>query len=377
MQLHNDFSATTATSITLQTKAAIDEMGEAVKGFMEKQSSRMNALEAALGRPGASRDSYGEEKTHMKALAPYLRRGDERELKALSVDVDPDGGYTVIPERSSQIITRLFDTSPMRALANIQNTTSDALEILLDTTEAEAQWVGETGARNETNTPQLGLHKIPVHEMYANPRATQKLLDDSNISIENWLLDKITKRFTRRENTAFVNGDGVAQPRGFLTYPTSTAADTSRPWGTLQYVPSGTSGDFDLDDLNDLVATLKADYRAGASWLMTRATASAVRKKKDLQGQYLWQPSSQLGQPDSLLGFPVYLAEDMPAIAANALAIAFGDFREGYTIVDRIGLRVLRDPYTDKPHIRFYTTKRVGGDVTNFDAIKLLRLSVS
>lgn len=345
--------------------------------FEREQKSRMSALEAALGRPGASRDSYGEEKTHMKALAPYLRRGDETELKGLSVAVDPDGGYTVIPERSSTIVTRLFDTSPMRALANIQNTTSDALEILLDTTEAEAQWASETGARNETNTPQLGLRKIPVHEMYANPRATQKLLDDSNISIENWLLDKITKRFTRRENTAFVNGDGVTQPRGFLTYPTSTAGDTSRPWGTLQYVPSGTSGDFDLDDLNDLVATLKADYRAGASWLMTRATASAVRKKKDSQGQYLWQPSSQLGQPDSLLGFPVYLAEDMPAIAANALAIAFGDFREGYTIVDRIGLRVLRDPYTDKPHIRFYTTKRVGGDVTNFDAIKLLRLSVS
>ena len=266
----------------------------------------------------------------------------------------------------------------MRAIASVMTITADAVEGMLDLGEPAAGWVAEVEARAETATPQVGLWRIPVHELYAEPRVSQKLLDDASFDVESWLAQKVAEKFGRSENAAFVAGGGVGMPRGFTTYATAATADASRPWGTLQHVPTGTSGAFAASNPGDvligLTYALKAGFRAGARFVMARATAAEVRKLKDTSsGQYLWQPGLAAGSPASLLGYPVVEAEDMPAIGANSLSIAFGNFREGYAVVDRQGIRTLRDPYTAKPQVKFYTTKRVGGDVLDFDAIKLLK----
>ncbi|MFO0388230.1 MAG: phage major capsid protein [Alphaproteobacteria bacterium] len=358
----------------------VAKMGKEVLDFKDSFGDRIETIEKVISRPEASHpDSAISVKgnNQMKAFGKFLRTGDEHEMKAMSVGSDPDGGYLVLPTRSNRMVSRLFDTSPMRSVCAIETISTDALEMLNDTTELTASWVSETASRAVTATSQLGKYNIPTHEMYTSPKATQKIIDDGNISIENWLLDKTDKVFTRKENDAFVNGDGVGKPRGFLTYTTSTSGDSSRAWGQIQYVPSGTSAAVNADSLLDLMYALKADYRPGAVWMMPRAIANTVRKQKDGNGQYLWQPGLSGNEPDRLLGFPLLYAEDMPAAAANSLSIAFGNFKEAYTIVDRAGIRVLRDPYTDKPNVIFYTTKRVGGAVVNFDAIKLLKLSIS
>lgn len=363
-----------------EIKSSVDELGARSQEWREQWGRRIEQLETALSRPNAGADNIvpsAKSTNQMKAFGKFLRTGDEHEMKALSVGSDPDGGYLVLPTRSNRMISRLFDTSPMRSVCAIETISTDALEMLSDTTELAASWVSETGSRSVTATSQLGKYNIPTHEMYTSPKATQKIIDDGNINIENWLLDKTDKVFTRKENDAFVNGDGVGKPRGFLTYTTSTSGDSSRAWGQIQYVPSGTSAAVTADSLLDLMYALKADYRPGAVWMMPRAIANAVRKQKDGSGQYLWQPGLSGNEPDRLLGFPLLYAEDMPAAGANSLSIAFGNFKEAYTIVDRAGIRVLRDPYTDKPNVIFYTTKRVGGAVVNFDAIKLLKLGTS
>jgi HK97 family phage major capsid protein len=223
--------------------------------------------------------------------------------------------------------------------------------------------------------------RIPAREIYANPAITQNLLDDSSIDLGAWIVDKVANRFARMEGAAFVDGDGVAKPRGYLSYPTASTGDSARPWGTLQYVPTGAAAAFASsnpgDALIDLVYSLKANFRPNAVWQMNRKTASIVRKFKDGQGNYLWSESIVAGQPSLLLGHPVDFNEEMPDLGANEFPVAFGDFGSGYTVVDRIGLRVLRDPYTAKPYVHFYTYKRVGGDVNNFEAIKLLKCATS
>ena len=266
----------------------------------------------------------------------------------------------------------------MRSIASIMTVTADAIEGMLDLGEPAAGWVAEVEARSETASPQVGLWRIPVHELFAEPRVSQKLLDDANFDIEAWLAQKLAEKFARAESAAFVSGSGVGMPRGFTTYPTAATGDASRPWGTLQHVATGVNGDFaasdPADDLIELTYALKAGYRMGATWVMARATAAEVRKLKDeTSGQYLWQPGLAAGSPASLLGYPVVEAEDMPALDDGSLSIAFGNFREGYAIADRLGIRLLRDPYTAKPQVKFYTTKRVGGDVLDFDAVKLLK----
>ena len=338
----------------------------------------------------------GEYRAYNGALSKYIRRGESRlleddkralafgEAKALSVGVQGEGGYWVTPEMSDRIIRRSFETSPMRSIASVVTIGTDAIEFPTDTNDAvTGGWVGEKDARAETATPQIGLIRIPVHEQFANPRATQKLLDDAAFPVEDWLADKIADKLVRDENVAFVTGNGVAKPRGFLDYGADalTTNDSSRAWGILQYTPSTNASGFAAtdpgDDLITLLYKLKAVYRAGASWLMNRATAAEVRKFKDGQGNYLWQTSFQAGQPDRLLGYPVVEGEDMPDVAASNFPIAFGNFREGYQIVDRQGVRVLRDPFSAKPFVQFYTTKRAGGDVTDFDAIKLFKIATT
>lgn len=314
-------------------------------------------------------DKNGAE--YKKAFIDYARKGIEApELKALSVGSDPDGGYLVTPETSSRIIKIVYETTAMRQLASVQTISSDALEMLEDRGEITSGWVSEVGTRSETNTPTFGKKNIPVHELYAKPKATQKLLDDAAVNIEDWLAGKVAEHFARKENTAFVSGDGVGKPRGILTY---SAGST---WGTIEQVASGSSATLGstADKLIDLLYALKPPYSRNATWLMNRSTILLARKLKAHDNQYIWQPGIQAGQPDSLLGRPVSEGTDMPVPAADSLSVAVGDFREAYQIVDRIGIRTLRDPYSEKPFIQFYTTKRVGGDVVNFEAIKIMKL---
>lgn len=317
------------------------------------------------------------------AFRSYLRKNNAGsgvdEIKALSVGSDPDGGYTVTPDMSGRIAALVRETSPMRQIANVITIGTDALEGIHDLNEATSGWVGETEARAETAAPKIGEYRIPVHEQYAEPRATQKLLDDSLFNIEEWLSLKIAERLARMENESFIHGNGVKKPRGFLTY--AAGAPGASAFNVIEQLPSGGAGGFAAEDPGDalinLVYALKSTYREKAVFMMKRSTLAEVRKLKDGSDNYLWQPDFQMQQGGTLLGFNVVEAEDMPAIGTDSLSIAFGDFNAGYQIVDRQGIRILRDSFTAKPYVKFYTTKRVGGDVVNFEAIKLMKFAAT
>jgi HK97 family phage major capsid protein len=349
-----------------------------ISAKLDEYKDRLGKMEASFRRP-----SFGDgsnlvleddlRSAHKNAFCNYLRKGMEGDLcnlqtKSLSVASDPDGGYLVSPQLSENIIRTVFETSPMRQLASVEIISSDSLEILEDKDEAVAGWTTESASVSDTATPQIGKKTINVHELYAQPKATQKLIDDSAIDIEAWLAAKIADIFGRKENTAFISGDGVGKPRGILTYTAGT------DWGQIEQVASGSSGAVTADKLVELFYSLKEGHATRAAFLMNRSTIDAVRKLKDSTNQYVWNPGLAAGAPDTLLGVPVHQAADMPVPSSNSLSIAVGDFKSAYQIVDRAGIRVLRDPFTDKPFVKFYTTKRVGGDVVNFDAIKIMKL---
>lgn len=322
-------------------------------------------------------------RTYKKAFRNYLRKnnaGSEiEEIKALSAGSDPDGGYLVTPDISGRIVQLINETSPMRQVANIVTIGTDRLEGTRDLDEVTTGWVAETDARTETDTPQIGQYAIPVHEQYAEPRATQRLLDDAMFNIEEWLAVKIADKFSRMENAAFVSGDGNGKPKGFLTYAAGVPDSTT--FNVIEQVASGAAGAFAAgnpgDALINLIYSLKSVYRSNAVFMMKRATLAELRKLKDTDGNYIYSPDMQNRHTGTLFGFPVLEAEDMPALAADSLSIAFGDFNAGYQIVDRQGLHILRDNLTAKPFVKFYTTKRVGGDVVNFEAIKLMKFAAS
>jgi HK97 family phage major capsid protein len=334
----------------IEVKDAVDLYHDAaVKNFTQLRQ-RLDRVETVLKRaPRALPGDGGQDAAPSQAMAQYLRQGEVApELKALSVGIDSEGGYAASATMSDAITQTVFSTSPVRPYARTVTVQSDAFEELVDRSDLDASWAGEASARPETAAPALAKLRIPVREIYAMPKATQQLLEDANIDVESWLSAKLADKFARLENAAFITGNGVTQPRGIVSYAASTDADATRAWGTLQYVASGAAGAFaganPVDKLIELVYSLKAEYRPEAVWLMNRDLARRVRQFKDGQGNYLWQPAAVAGQPDMLLGFPVALAEDMPAIAANSLSIAFGNLRAGYTIVDRAGISVLRDP---------------------------------
>lgn len=321
-------------------------------------------------------------KLYKKHFTTYIRKGERAflqkmggpklETKLLSVDRDTGGGYWVRPEMSARIVKIIFETSPIRQFAAVEQISSDSLELIADENQVAFGWVAEQGTRAESATPDIAKRVIHAHEMYSEPRATQKLLDDAGFNVEAWLATKIADRFARAEATAFVTGTGVGQPRGFTTYPTGTST------GQVEQIASGNATTLTADGLLDLLYSLKSPYLRNARWMAARLTIRDIRKLKDGQGDYLWQgptESIQLGQPLNILGYPIHQADDMAAVGAGNEPIAFGDFRAAYTIVDRKGIRTLRDPYTAKPFVKFYTTKRVGGDVVNFEAIKLQTVS--
>ena len=319
-------------------------------------------------------------KRYDRSFQHYIRKGSGAfltkmglpglEVKLLSVDRDPGGGYWVRPTMSARITKIVFETSPMRQVAAVENIGSDSLELIADENQVAFGWVAEQDTRAQTDTADIAKRVIHAHEIYAEPRATQKLLDDAGFNVENWLSDKIADRFARAEAAAYVTGTGVGQPRGFTTYPSGTAT------GQVEQVNSGDADDLTADGLINLLYSLKSPYLNNAMFLAARLTIRDIRKLKDGQGRYLWEPRMQgERQPQALLGYPIRQADDMAAVSAGNEPVAFGDFRAGYTIVDRLGIRTVRDPFTAKPFIKFYTTKRTGGDVVNFEAIKLQTIS--
>lgn len=364
-----------------EIKAALAGMTKTIDDGLKGLSERVDEVErkankARLGGTPTGAPDDAALANERKALGAFVRTGDDAELKSMMVGSDPDGGYFVHPAMSASMTKRLFDVSPMRRVADVQTITAgDAFEEPLDTDESGATWVGENEARPATTTPKVGLRRVPVHEIYSNQPVTQRLIDDSGFDVGAWVEGKIADKFGRAEATAFVNGNGIKKPTGFLSWATDPAADITRPWNKLQHVVSGGAGVVSADDLRNLYWALRAVHRGNGTWLMTSATANSIDKLKDLQGDYLWRDGMTAGAPPSLLGRPVEFAEDMPAIATGNLPIAFGDFKAGYQIVEKVGIRYLRDPFTSKPNVLFYAYRRVGGDVRSSDAIKLMKIA--
>ena len=307
----------------------------------------------------------------------YLRQGREAEIKSISGVTPADGGYAVPQEIDAMIAAELKEISPIRQIAQVVQVGSAGYRKLIATGGVASGWVGEGDGRPETATPSFAEIAPPSGDLYANPAASQNMLDDVGFDLESWLASEVAMEFARAEGAAFVNGSGSDQPLGFLSSPTSLSGDAVRPFGSLQYIGSGDNAGFDANPearMIDLVHTLKAGHRQGASWVMNSATLSEVRKLKTSDGAFLWQPGIVEGQPDRLLGYPVIEAEDMPDIANGNSPIAFGNFRAGYLIAERSATQVLRDPFTNKPFVHFYATKRVGGQVLDSAAIKLLTI---
>jgi len=355
---------------------------------VERINRALDELTLKARRPQLGADTGdtapAHRREHKAAFESYVRKGETGSLatleaKSLSAGSDADGGYLVPDETEAEIGRLLSEASPIRSIAGVRQVTAGVYKKPFAITGPQTGWVGETAARPETTAPTLAEMQFPAMELYAMPAATQTLLDDAAVSIDQWIAEEVQAAFAEQEGTAFVTGDGTNKPKGFLDY--TKVADASWSWGNLGYVATGAAGAFPASDssdvLVDLVYSLKAGYRQNANWVMNRKTQADVRKLKDADGNYLWQPAATADGQASLIGFPVTEAEDMPDIAADAHAIAFGDFRRGYLIVDRLGVRILRDPYSAKPYVLFYTTKRVGGGVQNFEAIKLLKFAAS
>lgn len=296
---------------------------------------------------------------------------------SMDAGTGPAGGYVVQPELKKEILRRQADLSPMRTIARVMSTATKTLQMPFVNSGMGSGWVGETAVRPETVTPPLSLVEISSGEIYANPAITQQLLDDAELDVGQFLTTTVAEEFSVQEGVAFISGNGTNKPKGLLTYTTATTADAGRAFGTLQYVPSTQAAAITPDSLFNLVFTLRAPYRQRAVWLMNSATVQAVAMFKDTQNRYLFTQSLDARVPSTLLGYPIVVDENMPAIAANALPIAFGDFQRGYVITDRIGIRILRDPYTNKPYVMFYATKRVGGGVLDSNAVKLMKVATT
>ncbi|MBO6634897.1 phage major capsid protein [Parvibaculum sp.] len=361
-----------------------EEKVERINRALDQQKKKLDELTLAAQRPdlGGRAECGHAEREHKRAFEGYVRKGEAQELrgleaKALSMQSDPDGGY-LVPAETERMIERIVsEVSPIRAIAGLRRIGAQSYKKPFSTGGAQTGWVGETEARPQTATPSLAEIEFPAMELYAMPAATPTLLDDAAVNIDQWLAEEVQTAFVEQEGAAFVNGDGVKKPRGFLDY--DRVADGAWEWGKLGFIATGNEGGFPTsnpgDKLIDLVYAVKSGYRTNGRFVMNRTTQAAIRKFKDTEGNYLWQPALAAGQPPTLLNYPVTEAEDMPSVSADAPAVAFGDFRRGYLIVDRVGVRVLRDPYSAKPYVLFYTTKRVGGGVQNFEAIKFLQFS--
>ncbi len=364
----------------------LEEKLARINAAIDAQARRLDEITLKNARPaiGGERARDAAALEHKAAFEAYVRAGETGglralEQKALSVGSNPDGGYLVPPEVETAIGARLTAISPVRSIAGVRTISGNVYKKPFMTAGPAVGWVGETDARPQTASPTLDELSFPAMELYAMPAATATLLEDSAVNIDQWIAQEVEQVFAAQEGTAFVSGDGANKPKGFLSY--TTVDNGAWNWGNIGTVPSGAVGAFAAsnpsDALIDLAYALHPGYRQNAVFLMNRRTQSGIRKFKDSSGNYIWQPPVTAGARASLMGFPLIDAEDMPDIAADSLSIAFGDFARGYLVVDRAGVSVLRDPYSSKPYVLFYTTKRVGGGVQDFDAIKLMKFAVS
>ena len=369
----------TADVITDEKLARLDRALDETKG-------RLDRVQLDLARPSLAPGDRGDpqRREHKAAFDTYVRAGEASglkalEAKALSAGSGVDGGYLVPQSAEREILRRMATLSPIRAIATVREISTPTLRKAYSFAGPAAGWVAETDARPQTASQQIADLTFPAMELYAMPAATQTLLDDAAVDIEQWVADEVYTVFAEQEGAAFVNGNGINKPKGFMAY--TRVADTSWAFGSLGYVATGVAGNFAAsnpsDALIDLVYSLRAGYRTNGKFVMSRKTQQALRKFKSTTGEYLWEPPSAANGQPTLMGFPVVEAEDMPDISTGACAVAFGDFERGYIVVDRIGIRILRDPYSNKPYVLFYTTKRVGGGVQDFAAIKLLKFDVS
>ncbi|WP_170770514.1 phage major capsid protein [Ruegeria lacuscaerulensis] len=319
---------------------------------------------------------------HQKAFDAYVRSGEDdglrgldMESKSLSSAVNSDGGYLVDPQTAEIIKSVLKSTASIRSIASVVNVEANSFDVLIDHTDVGAGWADENTAASETATPSIDRISISLHELSALPKASQRLLDDSAFDVEGWLAGRIADKFARAEASAFINGDGADKPKGILSH---TKVDNDVwDWGNIGYVPTGIDGGVDADAIVDVVYALGAQYRVNGTFVMNSKTAGLIRKLKDSDGRFLWSDGLAAGEPARLMGYPVLIAEDMPDAGTDSFSIAFGDFQAGYTIAERPDLRVLRDPFSAKPHVLFYATKRVGGDVSDFAAIKLVKFGTA
>ncbi|WEK02782.1 MAG: phage major capsid protein [Candidatus Devosia phytovorans] len=369
-----------------QRIAEIEKRGSAdtlLEGKLDRLNAVLDGQKAALDRVALERArpaldgkaaSLGGE--YKAAFASYVKRGEE---KALQIGVNADGGYVVPPETETEITRLMTAVSPIRAIAGVRQVSGAVYKRPISVTGPQVGWVGETAARPVTNSQTLAELSYPTMELYAMPAATSAFLDDAAVDVGQWIAEEVNAAFAAQETTAFVTGNGVNKPTGFLA--ATAVNEINWSWGNLGYVPTGVAGALPAtsasDVLIDLVYALKAGYRQNASWVMNRKTQGTLRKLKDADGNYLWQPAATADGKARFMGFDLVEAEDMPGIAAGSMSIAFGDFKRGYLIVDRQGVSVLRDPFSSKPYVLFYTTKRVGGGIADYDAIKLLKFAVS
>lgn len=340
---------------------------ESLQAALDEVNLKLASVEMGGGKDGPKDREYTE------AFLAHMKKGDIQ--AALNKGADDEGGYLTPTEWDRTITDKLVLVSPMRQIASVQTTSRNAYTKLFNMGGTASGWVGETAARPETNTGEFKPLTIETGEIYANPAATQQILDDAEINLEQWLAGEVQTEFAKQEGAAFVAGDGVNKPFGILTYVAGGANAAKHPFGAIAAIDSGVADSIASDSILDLIYDLPSAFTGNARFVMNRKTMGVVRKLKDGQNNYLWQPSYVAGQPATLAGFPVTEMPDMPDVAANAIPIMFGDFRQGYLIVDRIGVRVLRDPYTKKPYVLFYTTKRVGGGVVNPEPLRALRVA--
>jgi len=369
---------------TNRPDAGTDDAAKALANEVKSFNIALRADFQSKGRaaPGElDAKTYSEYKSGFLKMAAGVRlehmTGDEQ--KAMQAGSDPDGGYLLPHSTVGRMVSKLYDQSLMRQIASVQTIGTDKIEGLVDNNEADAGWVSELGTRSDTNTPQVGKWEIQAHEMYAMPKASQKLLDDAATDVEGWLAGKVADKFARVEGTAFWQGTGAGQPRGLATYTTVATADATRNWGEFEMVKTGANGAFhttQFDPVINMIGAFKDQYLNNAQFVMRRSVRTAARLlKESTTNRYLWEPGMQVGQPERLMGYPCRVDEYMPTLATDSLSLAFGDFKQAYQIVDRMGIRTLRDPFTAKPYVVFYSTKRTGGGAVNFEAVKFIKFA--
>lgn len=377
--INNTFEEFKTKQTELEEKMAKGEAVGELKSQVEKMQNAMDAIEVKMQRPNFTPSSTGTQMTEleqkqMNAFTNFLRTGvEEKELqdmkmeyKAMSGGVPADGGNLIPQILANRIIDKVKEISPIRMLAGVQTIgIGNQLDLPRKTRAAAGGWIGETAARPVTDSPQFDLVKIPVMEMYANSAVTSNLLEDQAFNLESYIANDISTTFAQLEGAAFVSGDGTNKATGILN-----GAGIA---GNLDVIKSGIADSFGFDNIYDLIYNLSEKYASNASFLAKRLTIRFIRTLKDKQDNYLWQPSNIVGQPATLAGYRIYETEDMPAIAADALPLAFGDWRQAYTIVDKRGMTMLRDPYSNKPFVNFYATMRVGGKISNPEAAKVLQ----